>query len=569
MHFDTSAIIISLVLLGRYLEARAKGQTSSAIRHLIELRPETACVQRDGKEIVVFASDIAVGDILVVRPGENVSADGMVLDGYSSIDQSMISGESMPVEKSPGSTVYAGTINQKGLLRVKSTCVGDNTTLAQIIRFVEEAQGSKVPIQRLVDKVAGYFVPTIIGIAIGAFVMWAIIGMSQPFGITYALLIFVAVLIIACPCALGLATPTALMVSMGRGAEIGILVRNAEALETIRKIDTIVLDKTGTLTRGQPAVTDVLSVGLDSEKLLTIAASVENGSEHAFGEAIVNKAKEDGLILTHARDFRSVPGRGVTAIVENDHVALGNHLFMRDLGIDLDRMLVEAEKLSMNGKTPMFVAVAGGLAGVIAISDTLKPGAVTSIEEMKDIGLEVVIITGDNEYVAVAVAEQLGVHRVFADILPEDKAKIIASLQSEGKRVAMAGDGVNDAPALSQSNVGIAMGTGTDIAINSSDIVLMGGDVQRLPAIFQLSRATINVIKQNLFWAFFYNVALVPVAAGALYPVFALLGGVPEGLGFFFGQHGFLNPVLAALAMAFSSVSVITNSLRLKRLKFG
>lgn len=569
LHFDTSAIIISLVLIGRYLEARAKGQTSLAIRHLIEIQPKNARVLRDGNEIEVLANDIVIGDILVVRPGENVSADGTVLEGYSSVDESLISGESIPLEKSAGSMVYAGTINQKGLLRVKATRVGNSTTLAQIIRLVEEAQGSKVPIQRLVDKVAGYFVPAIIGIAIMAFVIWAVIGTSQSFGLIHAFLIFVAVLIIACPCALGLATPTALMVSMGKGAEMGVLVRNAESLEVIRQIDTIILDKTGTLTKGQPIVTDVLAVGVKSKDLLAMAASVEIGSEHAFAGAIVSKAKEDNLVLVKSQDFQAIPGRGVTAIVQKHRVALGNHSFMRDLGIEFDCIGVQVEKLSLSGKTPMFVAVDRSLAGVIAISDSLKPGAAMAVQGMREIGLDVVILTGDNEHVATAVAEQLGVHRVFSDVLPEDKAKIVYNLQSEGKKVAMAGDGVNDAPALSQSNVGIAMGTGTDIAINSSDIVLMSGDVRRLPAIFQLSRATIKVIKQNLFWAFFYNAALVPVAAGALYPVFELLGGVPIGLGFFFGQYGFLNPVLAALAMAFSSFSVIANSLRLKRLKLG
>ena len=565
VYFDTSAIIIALVLLGRYLEARARSQTSAAIRRLMELRPDTARLFRDGEETVVPVEQVAPGDLLLVRPGERVPVDGLVVEGYSSVDQSMITGESMPAEMTEGSTLYGATINHTGLLKFQATRVGNDTTLAQIIRLVEEAQGSKVPIQRLADLIAAYFVPSIIAVALGAFLLWLAVGPSPA--LTYALLTFVAVLIIACPCALGLATPTAVMVGTGKGAEMGVLIRNAEALEKAHKVDTIVLDKTGTLTRGQPAVTDLLPLELDSQALLRLAASAEAGSEHPLGEAIVRKAQEDGVALSQARDFQAVPGQGVTALVDGNPLLLGNLAFMQTHGIHLNGMARRAQELAAQGKTPMFVAASGRLAGVIALADTLKPGAVESVQQLKDLGLEVIILTGDNRQVANAVAEQLGVHRVFAEVLPQDKAATVASLQREGKRVAMAGDGINDAPALTQADVGIAMGTGADIAMDSADVVLMRGDLYRIPAIFNLSRATIKVIRQNLFWAFFYNVALVPVAAGVLYPLFSHTGGVPGGLEFFFGEQGFLNPVLAALAMAFSSVSVVSNSLRLRRLK--
>ncbi|MBM3925193.1 MAG: copper-translocating P-type ATPase [SAR202 cluster bacterium] len=563
VYFDTSAIIIALVLLGRYMELRARGRTSEAIRRLIGLRPESARVVRDGEEREVAISQVAVGDVVVVRPGERIPVDGVVLDGYTSVDESMISGESLPVEKTVGSSVIGATINKTGFVKFRATRVGKDTTLSQIVRLVQEAQGSKLPIQRLADLVSAYFVPIVIAVALGAFVFWLFFGPSPA--LTYALLTSVAILIIACPCAMGLATPTAIMVSTGRGAEAGILIRNGEALEKASKITTVVLDKTGTLTVGRPSVTDVIPLQGKDDELLRLAASVEKGSEHPLGEAIVREAEVRGVGLLEAKGFQAVPGQGVQAQINGAKVLLGNRAFMEAQGHVLDGLVKKAEELSTQGKTAMFVSSGDGMAGIIGVADTIKPGAAEAIARLKGLGLEVIMLTGDNRVTAEAIAQQLGVDEVVAEVLPGDKAAKVKELQEQGKAVAMAGDGINDAPALAQADVSIAMGTGTDVAMESSDVVLMRGDLASLVGVFGLSRRTLRVIRQNLFWAMFYNVALIPVAAGVLYPVFK--DGVPGGLEFFFGDVGFLNPVLAALAMAFSSVSVVSNSLRLRRLK--
>ena len=565
VYFDTAAIIIALVLLGSFLEARARGQTSAAIRRLLGLRPDTAMVVRGEDEVEVPIGQVQVGDLVMVRPGERVPVDGLLVEGYSSVDESMITGESMPVEKTVDSQLYGATINKTGFVKLRATRVGSDTLLARIIKLVEEAQGSKVPIQRLADLVASYFVPAIMALAGLAFLFWLFLGPSPS--LTYAILAYVAVLIIACPCALGLATPTAIMVGTGKGAERGILIRNAEALEKAHKVDTVVLDKTGTLTKGEPSVTDVISAGMDEGDLLRLAASVEVGSEHPLAEAILKKAKEEGVGLAKAGNFQVSPGHGVRAEVDGAEALLGNRDFMAANGLSINGLEAQAQALAAEGKTVMFVAAAGRVAGIIAVADTLKPEAVEAVAALQNFGLEVIILTGDNLQTARAVAGSLGIDRVVAEVLPQQKSSQVRALQEEGRLVAMVGDGINDAPALSQADVSIAMGTGTDVAMESSDVVLMRGNLNSLAGVFDLSRGTIRVIKQNLFWAFFYNAALVPVAMGVLYPLFNSLGGVPGGLEFFFGEIGLLNPVLAALAMAFSSVSVVTNSLRLRRLR--
>ena len=565
VYFDTAAVIIALVLLGRYLEARARGQTSEAIRRLIGLRPSTARVVRDGQETDVPIDAVVPGDIVLVRPGERVPVDGEVVQGYSSVDESMLTGESMPVDKQPGQMVYGATLNQTGSFTFQATRVGRDTVLAQIIRLVEEAQGSKAPIQRLVDQVAAYFVPTVIGVALAAFVFWLLLG-PEP-ALTYATLVMVAVMIIACPCALGLATPTAIIVGTGRGAEQGVLIRSAHALEVAHQVTTVVLDKTGTLTTGQPVVTDLVPERVTEAELLRLAASAEHGSEHPLGEAIVREARARGLKLADAADFNAIPGQGVQARVNGYTLRLGNQSLMRSSGIDLDGLEAVAQRLAQEGKTPMFLAADGAALGIIAVADTLKPDSREGVAALRSLGLEVVMLTGDNRQTAQAIARQLGVDRVEAEVLPQDKVEVVRRLQAEGKVVAMVGDGINDAPALVQADVSMAMGSGADVALESADITLMRNDVTAVVTALHLSRRTIRTIRQNLFWAFLYNVLLIPVAAGSLYPAFQALGGVPAGLEFFFGHQGFLNPVLAALAMALSSVSVVTNSLRLRRAK--
>ena len=568
MYFDTAAIIIALILLGRLLEARARGRTSEAIRRLMELEPTTARVLReDGQEEDVPAEMVVPGDVIVVRPGERVPVDGEVVGGHSAVDESMLTGESIPVEKGEGSPVYAATINRTGSFRFRASKVGKDTALAQIIRLVEEAQGSRAPIQRLADRVAAYFVPAVLGVSLAAFLLWLVVGPAPS--LTYALLVMVAVLIIACPCALGLATPTAIMVGTGKGTEAGVLVRNAEALETLHKAGVVILDKTGTLTVGRPSVTDLLLADGDEKELLRLAASVERGSEHPLGEAIVAEARRRDIPLEDAYDFEAVPGQGVRARLNGATVVLGNASMMEAQGLSLDGLRDSAESLSSEGKTAMFVARDGRPVGVIGVADTLKPEAAAVVARLRETGREVVMLTGDTHQAADAIARRVGVDRAIAEVQPQDKAQVVRDLQEGGTVVAMVGDGINDAPALAQADVGIAMGTGADVAMESAQVTLMRGDLGGLLAAFNLSRATMRTIKQNLFWAFFYNVALIPVAAGVLYPVFDALGGVPNGLGFFFGDLGFLNPVLAALAMAFSSVTVVSNSLRLRGVRLG
>jgi P-type Cu+ transporter len=562
VYFDSAAAIIALILFGRYLEAKAKGRTSAAIKRLIGLQPKTARVVRDGDEVDIPVENVVSGDVIIVRPGEKIPVDGVVIDGRSAIDESMITGESIPVEKSPGDEVIGATINRTGSFRYRATRVGQDSVLAQIVRLVQEAQTSKAPIQRLADVVASYFVPAVIGIAALTFVVWLAFGPTPAF--TFALLNAVAVLIIACPCALGLATPTAIMVGTGKGAENGVLIRGAESLEIAHRINAIIFDKTGTLTAGAPSLTDVLPTdGWNGSDLLRLTAAAERGSEHPLGEAIVAAAREQGLALSDASGFAAIPGRGVEATVDGHAVLAGNLKLMEERSLSLDSQRPNSERLAAEGKTPMFIAIDGRLAGIVAVADTVKPGAAEAVARLKAMGIEVALITGDNRQTAEAVARQVGVDRVLAEVLPQDKAEQVRRLQAEGKVVAMVGDGINDAPALAQADVGIAIGTGTDVAIEASDITLIRGDLDGVATAVSLSRRTMRTIRQNLFWAFVYNVALIPIAAGVLYPLFSQTG-VPTVLQPFFGMHGFLNPILAAAAMAFSSVSVMTNSLRLR-----
>ena len=563
VYFDTAAIIIGLILLGRFLEARAKGGTSEAIKKLIGMQPKTARVIRDGSEVEIPVDDVEVGDLILIRPGERVPVDGIIRQGYSSIDESMITGESIPVEKKEGDEVIGATINKTGSFQFEATKVGKNTTLAQIIRLVEEAQGSKAPIQRLADVIASYFVPIVIGIATATFIIWYLVGPAPA--LTFALLNFVAVLIIACPCALGLATPTAIMVGTGKGAEHGILIRSAESLERSHKIRSVLLDKTGTLTRGEPRVTDIITTASSSrEEVLRLAASAERGSEHPLGEAIVRAASEEKLELSPVSDFSAVPGHGIEALVKGKKVLLGNLKLIKDRGLHPNGLEKEAHRLWEKGKTVMFLGIDNQLMGIIAVADTLKPGAKEAVEALHKMGAEVVMLTGDNQRTAEAIAQEVGIDRVFAEVLPEHKAQEVKKLQEGGRIVAMVGDGINDAPALAQADVGIAIGTGTDVAMEAADITLIGGDLGGIVTAISLSKRTMRTIKQNLFWAFAYNSALIPVAAGALYFVFGQ-AGVPLGLRFILGEYGFLNPMLAAAAMAASSVTVVSNSLRLRR----
>ena len=568
VYFDTAAIIVALILLGRFLEAGARGRTSEAIRRLIGLRPTSARVLRDGNEVDIPIDQVVLGDTVLVRPGEKIPVDGLVTDGYSAVDESMLTGESMPVEKGPGLRVYGATINSNGALYLEATQVGVETVLAQIIRLVEEAQGSKAPIQRLADQVASYFVPAVIVASLAAFLFWMLLGPAPA--LTFSTLVLVSVLIIACPCALGLATPTAIIVGTGKGAEHGVLIKRAQALEIAHKVDTVVLDKTGTLTTGKPVVTDLIvsdASGSSEDELLFLAASAERGSEHPLGEAIVMAAQDRGLALEPVSGFEALPGRGISAQVNGQMVRFGNLALMEESGVPLNGLAERASALAAQGKTPMFLAYDGRAVGLIAVADTVKPEAFEGLARLRRMGLEVVMLTGDNVQTAHAIADQLGVDRVEAEVLPQDKAAVIKRLQAEGRVVAMVGDGINDAPALAQADVGMAMGSGTDVAMESADITLMRSDVNGVATALDLSRQTIRTIKQNLFWAFFYNVMLIPVAAGVLYPVFQGVGGVPGSLDFFFGEQGFLNPALAALAMAFSSVTVVLNSLRLRQAK--
>src|SRR5687768_8747366 len=568
VYFDTSALIITLVLLGRLLEARAKGRTNEAIKKLARLQAKTARVVRDEEEVDVPVENVEIGDIVVVRPGEKIAVDGLVLSGESAVDESMITGESIPVTKRKGDAVIGATMNTSGSFRFEATKVGEDTALHQIMRMVEEAQGSKAPIQRLADRISAVFVPAVIGVAAVTFVVWLLLGPAPAF--TYALLNTVAVLIIACPCAMGLATPTSIMVGTGKGAESGILIRGGEALEGAHKLDTVVLDKTGTLTRGTPELTDmVVENGIREEELLRLVASAERTSEHPLGEAIVRGAKYRGLPLAEAGAFKTVAGGGIRARIEGREVLVGSRRFLSESSVSEDGLLPEAEELAREGKTPIFVAVDGEPAGLVAVADVVRDESREAVERLHALGLEVAMLTGDDRRTAEAISRKLGIDRVVAEVRPEDKSNEVKRLQAEGKRVGMVGDGINDAPALAQADVGIAIGTGTDVAMEAADLTLISGDVRGVARAISLSKATVRNIKQNLFWAFAYNVLLIPVAAGVLYPLFAGPIDVPELLQPFLGEHGFLNPILAAAAMALSSVTVLANALRLRRVKVG
>lgn len=548
VYFETAAVIITLIKLGKFLEARAKGQTSEAIKKLMGLRPKTARVVRDGQEMDLPIDQVTVGDIVIVRPGEKVPVDGEVIEGHSSVDESMLTGESLPVEKVPGSRVVGATINKSGWFKFRAEKVGKDTALAQIIRLVEEAQGSRAPIQKLADQVSAYFVPAVILIALITFLVWYFFiplpAGAEVTAFTRALINMVAVLVIACPCAMGLATPTAVMVGTGKGAELGILIKSGDALERAGKTTTVVFDKTGTLTRGQPEVTDILAGEMPGgeDELLRLASSVEKASEHPVGEALVAEAGNRHLGLAQPEDFGAVTGHGVQALVEGRRVMVGNLRMMSENGVHLNGMHSAVEKLQQEAKTAVLVAVDGQVRGVIGVADVVKEGAAQAVATLKGMGLRVAMITGDNQATALAIASQVGVDQVLAEVLPGDKAAEIKKLQTQGAVIAMVGDGINDAPALAQAEVGIAIGTGTDVAISTAPIVLMSGELKGVVRAIDLSRRTLKTIKQNLFWAFFYNVILIPAAAA-----------------------GFLNPMLAAGAMAFSSIFVVSNSLRLKR----
>lgn len=548
--YDVVTVVVALVVLGMALEIRAKGRSSEAIKKLIGLQPKTARVVRDGNETDIPVEEVVLDDLILVRPGEKIPVDGIVEDGSSAVDESMITGEPIPVEKHKGDEVIGATINKTGSFKFRATKVGKDTALAQIIEMVQSAQNSKAPIQRVVDKVSGYFVPAVMIASVISFVIWYDFG-PVP-NLIYALIVFVTVLIIACPCALGLATPISLMVGIGKGAENGILIRSGEALETAKRIQTIILDKTGTITKGKPALTDVLTAnGAAEDDVLAYAASVEKASEHPLGEAIIKGAADKGLKLYEPDDFKAIPGHGVQASVNGRGVLLGNLKLMKDRSIELAGLEESAQKLADEGKTPMFIAIDGKAAGIVGVADVLKNDSKEAISQFKKMGLEVVMITGDNLRTANAIAKQVGVDRVLAEVLPEDKAFNVQKLQNEGKVVAMVGDGINDAPALAQADIGLAIGTGTDVAIEASDITLVKGSLKGVVSAIQLSKATLKNIKQNLIGAFFYNTLGVPIAAGLLYPFFGIL----------------LSPILAGAAMAFSSVTVVTNANRLRNFK--
>jgi P-type Cu+ transporter len=551
VYFEAAAVIIALILLGRMLESRAKGKTSDAIRRLMGLQPKTARVVRVDQETDIPVEEVVPGDLVVVRPGEKIPVDGTVADGTSAVDESMLTGESLPVDKKPNDQVFAATINKTGSFRFTATKVGRDTALQQIVKLVQDAQGSKAPISKLADRISGVFTPIVICIAIAAFVVWYV---AAPVDTRFAsaLVAFVSVLIIACPCALGLATPTAIMVGTGKGAENGVLIKGGEALETAHRLTTVVLDKTGTITKGEPELTDVVPFnGHDPNELLRLAASAEVGSEHPLGEAIVRAAKQRGLVFERPDGFNALSGHGVEAVLQGRTLLLGNMKLMKDRNVAVGDAESRAQEFAAQGKTAIFAALGGKLAGVLAVADTIKPESPAAVEAMRRMGLEVVMITGDNRATAEFVAKQVGIDRVLADVLPEGKAEQVRRLRSEQKVVAMVGDGINDAPALAQADVGIAIGTGTDVAMEASDITLIRGDLRGVESAIRLSRATMKTIRQNLFWAFIYNVLGIPIAAGVLYPVTGWL----------------LSPVIASAAMSFSSVSVVANSLRLRRFR--
>ncbi len=547
MFYETAIMLASFLTLGRYLEAKAKGRTSEAIKALVGLQPRKATVLKDGNEFEVPLEDVQVGDIIVVKPGEKVPADGIVIDGQSYVDESMITGEPIPVLKEKDRNLVGGTLNKNGVLKFRATKVGKDTVLAQIISLVEEAQGSRPPIQRIADRAVNYFIPTILIIAASAFIYWYFIAHNT---LLFALTALISVLVVACPCALGLATPTAVTVGIGRGAELGILIRGGEVLEASEKLNAVAFDKTGTLTVGRPDVTDIVSFGIDERELLRLAASAEKGSEHPLAEAVVRKARAEGIDLADAESFEAIPGKGVVSLVDGREVAVGNRMFFRDRGIDLPAdALSRTEALERQGRTAILIGLDGRVSGVMAIADRLKDTAGEAVSDLKRMNLRVVMVTGDNSRSASAVAEQVGIDEVLSEVLPEDKADEVKRLQQSGTAVAFVGDGINDAPALASADVGIAIGSGTDVAIETGDIVLMRDDLLDAVAAIQLSRKVITRIKQNIFWAFAYNAALVPIAAGVLYPFFGIT----------------FRPELAGLAMALSSVTVVSLSLLLKR----
>lgn len=549
LYFESGGVILALITLGKYLEVVSKGKTSEAIKKLMGLAPKTARIFKDNQEIEIPIEQVQTGDIVIVRPGDKIPVDGKIISGNSAVDESMITGESIPVEKHEGDKVIGASINKNGSFRFEATKVGKDTTLAQIIKLVEDAQGSKAPIAKLADQVSGVFVPIVIVLAILSGLLWYFLGQESW---VFALSITISVLVIACPCALGLATPTAIMVGTGKGAENGVLIKSGDALETTQKVETIVFDKTGTITEGKPIVTDVLTYHEYSENdVLALAASAETGSEHPLGEAIVEGAKERQLTLKEVTDFEAIPGHGIQVTVDGQKLLLGNQKLMRENTIDLLSAVTDSDRLASEGKTPMFIASEQQLIGIVAVADTIKENSLAAIDKLHRMGIQVAMITGDNKRTAEAIAKQVGIDRVFSEVLPEDKANEVKKLQEEGLYVAMVGDGINDAPALAQADVGIAIGSGTDVAIESADIVLMRSDLMDVPTAIELSRATIKNIKENLFWAFAYNVLGIPVAMGILH----IFGGP------------LLNPMIAGAAMSFSSVSVLLNALRLRRFK--
>lgn len=548
LYFETAGVIITLILLGKSLEAVSKGRTSEAIKKLMGLAPKTAVVIQGGKEIEVPIDEVETDDIVLVKPGEKIPVDGVVLEGNTSVDESMLTGESIPVDKKAGDKVFAAGINKNGVIQFRATKVGGDTALAQIIKLVEQAQGTKAPIARMADIVSGYFVPAVFIIAVIAFLAWFLTGHSLEFSLT----IFISVLVIACPCALGLATPTAIMVGTGKGAQCGILFKGGEILEATHKITTVVFDKTGTLTQGTPAVTDIVTVSeMSNSELLQIAASAEKGSEHPLGEAIVRRAETENIELIKPERFNAIPGFGIEVEIGGKNILMGNKKLMDEREISLEALTGKSDSLAGEGKTPMYIASDGKIAGIIAVADVVKENSAKAVEKLRSMGIEVAMITGDNRKTAEAIAKQVGIDRILAEVLPQDKSDEVKKLQAEGKKVAMVGDGINDAPALAQADIGIAIGSGTDVAIESADIVLMKNDLMDVATAINLSKNTIRNIKQNLFWAFGYNVAGIPVAAGLLF----LFGGP------------LLNPMFAAAAMSLSSVSVLSNALRLKRFK--
>ena len=542
LYFESAVMILALINIGKYLEARSKGKTSEAIQKLIDLAPKTAMVERNGQVVEIAAEDVLIGDVLQVKPGSSIPADGIVVEGMTSVDEAAITGESMPVEKKEGDTVTAATLNKTGFIRMRAVKVGQDTTFSQIIRLVEEASSSKAPIARMADKIAGIFVPTVMGIALLTGIVWLLMGAEFEFALSCA----IAVLVISCPCALGLATPVAIMVGTGKGAENGILIKSGEALEITHNVQSVVLDKTGTITEGKPVVTDIISFGMAENEILKIGAALEKKSEHPLAEAVLLKAK--GMELPNAESFAATPGKGITAEIQGTVYYAGNQKLIKEQGISCEKALSSMEKLSEEGKTPLILADEKQVLGVIGVADVVKPTSAKAIQELKKLGIQVIMLTGDNARTAKAIQKQLDIDTVIAEVLPQDQEREISRLQEEGKTVAMVGDGLNDAPALARADVGIAIGAGTDVAIESADIVLMKNDLQDVATAIELSKAVIRNIKENLFWAFFYNVCGIPLAAGVLYPVFGLK----------------LSPMFGAAAMSLSSLFVVSNALRLR-----